>query len=145
MHMSTEENKAVVRRFIDEVWNGGKAEVIDEIIAADAVDHNPNPGQPPGSEGVKWVLRVFRAALPDLHMELHDQIAEGESVVSHWTISGTHQGDLFGIPATGKRVHMAGIDFVRVVDGKMVEHWLSADQLGLLQQLGVAPAPGHGG
>jgi steroid delta-isomerase-like uncharacterized protein len=141
--MSAAENTAIVRRFVDEVWNGGNVDAIDAIIAPDAVDHNPNPGQPPGSEGVKWVVRAFRAGLPDLRMELEDQIAEGDTVADRWTISGTHQGELFGIPATGKRVRMAGIDMIRVVEGKMVEHWLSVDQLGLLQQLGIVPTPGQ--
>jgi steroid delta-isomerase-like uncharacterized protein len=142
--MGTEENKAIVRRFIDEVWNDGNVDVIDEIITADAIDHNPNPGQPPGSEGVKWVVRTFRAAMPDLHMELHDQIAEGSTVVSRWTFSGTQQGELFGIPSTGKRVSVSGIDVIRVADGKMNEHWLCLDQLGMLQQLGIVPTPGQG-
>jgi steroid delta-isomerase-like uncharacterized protein len=143
--MSGEEYKAVVRRFIDEVWNGNVIDVIDEIIAPDAVDHNPNPGQAPGSAGVKQVVSMFRAAFPDLRMELHDQIAEGDKVVSRWTISGTHQGAFAGIPATGKPVAMSGIDVIRVTDGKMVEHWLAIDQLGMLQQLGVVPTPGQGG
>ncbi len=142
--MGTAENKAVVRRFFDEVWNGGKIDVIDEIITPDAVDHNPNPGQPPGSEGVKWLVRAFRAAFPDLHFDVQEQIAEGDKVVSRWVVSGTQQGEFFGIPATGKRVSISGMDIVRVVDGKMTEHWLNMDQLGMMQQLGLAPSPGQG-
>jgi steroid delta-isomerase-like uncharacterized protein len=141
--MSADENKRVVRRFVDEVWNDGNVDVIDEIISPNAIDHNPNPGQPAGSEGVKWVVRTFRAAMPDLHMELHDQVAEGDTVVNRWTITGTQQGELFGIPATGKRVSVSGIDCISVIDGKMDEHRLSLDQLGMLQQLGIVPTPGQ--
>src|SRR5215472_16771964 len=100
--MAEAENKAVVRRFFDEVWNGGRIDVIDQIITPDAVDHNPNPGQPPGSEGVRWLVRVFSSAFPDMHFDLQDQVAEGDKVVSRWVLSGTQQGELFGIPATGK-------------------------------------------
>jgi predicted ester cyclase len=141
--MAEAENKAVVRRFFDEVWNGGRIDVIDEIITPDAVDHNPNPGQPPGSEGVKWLVRVFSSAFPDMHFDLQDQVAEGDKVVSRWVLSGTQQGELFGIPATGKRISITGIDIVSVIGGKMTEHWVSIDQLGMLQQLGVVPAPGQ--
>jgi steroid delta-isomerase-like uncharacterized protein len=143
--MSTEANKAVIRRFRAEVFNRGNVDLLEEIVTPDALDHSPNPGQPPGIEGVKWVVRTYRAASPDFHMEPHDENAEGNKVVSRWTITGTHQGDLFGIPPTGKRVSIAGIDIIRVTDGMMAEHWLSVDQLGLLQQLGIIPTPGQGG
>jgi len=140
--MSTEENKALARRFLEDVFNRGNLDLIDELIPSDTVDHNPLPGQPPGSAGVKWVVRLFREAFPDLHFALEDQVAEGDTVASRWTFSGTQQGPLFGIPATGKRVSVSGIDVVRIAAGKMTEHWVAMDQLGMLQQLGAVPTPG---
>ncbi|HET7037474.1 MAG TPA: ester cyclase [Thermomicrobiaceae bacterium] len=141
---ATEANKAIARRFLDEAFNQGRLEVIDEIIAPDAVDHDPAPGQAPGAAGVRQAVSMFRAAFPDLRIELHDQVAQGDLVCNRWTIHGTHQGELMGIPPTGKRVQVPGIDIVRVAQGKLVEHWATLDQVGMLQQLGVMPAPGQG-
>src|SRR4051812_12913452 len=100
--MSADENKALARRFTEEVFNHGNFDLVDELLAPDSVDHNPMPGQPEGSEGVRWIARAMRAAFPDLHFAFEDQIAEGDKVVNRWTLSGTHQGALFGMPPTGK-------------------------------------------
>lgn len=140
--MSTEENKALTLRLIEEVINQGKLSTIDELIAADAVDHSLPPGLPPGREGVKLFLGMIRTAFPDIHETVEDIIAEGDTVVTRTTWRGTHQGALLGIAPTGKQVSVSGIDISRVASGKFVEHWQSADDLGLLQQLGVIPAMG---
>ena len=140
--MSTEENKALTLRLIEEVINQGKLSTIDELIAADAVDHSLPPGLPPGREGVKLFLGMIRTAFPDIHETVEDIIAEGDTVVTRTTWRGTHQGALLGIAPTGKQVSVSGIDISRVASGMFVEHWQSADDLGLLQQLGVIPAMG---
>lgn len=138
--MSTEENKAVLRRFYDKVFTQGNTDVIEEFVAADAVEHEEFPGitgQGPGV--VRQFVTAFRTAFPDLEFEIHDLIAEHDKVVARLTIHGTHEGELMGIPPTGKRVAVSAIDIVRLADGKMVEHWGSTDTLGMMQQLGVIP------
>ena len=140
--MSTEDNKAVVRRFYEEVMNQKKRAVLDEVFDLNVVDHFAPPGTPGGLEGARQTLGMFLSAFPDLHFTVEDLIAEGDKVVARATLSGTQQGTFMGVPATGKRVTITGIDINRFVGGKSVEHWLEADFLGLMQQLGVIPAPG---
>ena len=140
--MSTEENKAIARRFYAEVWNKGNLDVADELLAADFVDHAAPPGFAPGVAGAKQVFSFYRAAFPDLQVNAEDLIAEGDRVVARWSSSGTHKGDFMGIPPTGKQVQITGIDLFRFSGGKIAEHWGVFDQLGMLQQLGVAPSPG---
>lgn len=140
--MGTEENKAAIRRISDEFWNRGRAEVLDEVFAADVLDHAAAPGQPPGREGLKQINLGFRAAFPDVQMTIEDLLAEGDKVVWRWSVQGTHQGPLMGIPATGKRVTFGGISIDRFADGRIAERWLQIDMLGLLQQVGAVPAPG---
>ena len=140
--MSTEENKNLALRLIEEVINQGKLSVLDELITADAVDHSLPPGLPSGREGVKLFLGMIRAAFPDIHETVEDLIAEGDTVVTRTTWHGTHQGPFLGIAPTGKQVSVSGIDISRLASGKFVEHWQSADNLGLLQQLGVIPTMG---
>jgi len=139
--MSTEENKVLALRLVEEVINQGRMTTIDELLAADAVDHSLPPGLPPGREGVKLFLGMIRAAFPDIHETIEDTLAEGDRVVTRSTWRGTHQGAFLGIAPTGKQVSVTGIDISRVESGKFVEHWQAADNLGLLQQLGVVPAP----
>jgi steroid delta-isomerase-like uncharacterized protein len=141
--MSTEENKVLALRLVEEVINQGRMTTIDELIAADAVDHSLPPGLPPGREGVKLFLGMIRAAFPDIHETIEDMLAEGDRVVTRSTWRGTHQGAFLGIAPTGKQVSVTGIDISRVASGKFVEHWQAADNLGLLQQLGVIPVPGQ--
>jgi predicted ester cyclase len=141
--MSTEENKVLALRLVEEVINQGRMTTIDELIAADAVDHSLPPGLPPGREGVKLFLGMIRAAFPDIHETIEDTLAEGDRVVTRSTWRGTHQGAFLGIAPTGKQVSVTGIDISRVASGKFVEHWQAADNLGLLQQLGVIPPPGQ--
>jgi len=140
--MSTEDNKAVVRRFYEEVMNQRKRAVLDEVFDPNVVDHFAAPGTPGGLEGAKQTLGMFLTAFPDLHFTVEDLIAEGDKVVARATMSGTQQGAFMGIPPTGKRVTMTGIDINRFVGGKSVEHWVEMDTRGMMQQLGVIPPPG---
>ena len=140
--MSTEDNKAVVRRFYEEVMNQKKRAVLDEVFDLNVVDHFAPPGTPGGLEGARQTLGMFLSAFPDLHFTVEDLIAEGDKVVARATLSGTQQGTFMGIPATGKHVTITGIDINRFEGGKSVEHWVEMDTLGLMQQLGVIPPPG---
>ena len=141
--MLTETNKALSRRFLEEVFNNGKLNVLDEIIAKDHVTTGPGtlPGLPTGPEGQKQLVTVYRNAFPDVHFTIDDQIAEGDKVVTRWTGRGTHKGELFGIPATGKSSTVTGIAVDRIVNGKIAESWGIFDQFGMMQQLGVIPMP----
>ena len=145
--MSTESNKAIARRFLEEVFGQGKLAVADEIVAPDHVDHGPGalPGMPPGPEGSKMLVMGYRNAFPDIHFKIDEQIAEGDKVVTRWTGHGTHKGELAGIPATGKSATVTGMGVDRIVNGKIVESWGIFDQFGMLQQFGVIPAPGQAG
>jgi predicted ester cyclase len=113
--------------------------VIDEIVADDFVSHNAPPGLPPGREGVRVWASAFRAAFPDLWSKVEDVIVEGDRVVERFSGGGTHQGELFGIPPTGKQMRTTGINVLRVADGRVVEHWGNSDDLGVMRQLGVIP------
>ena len=139
--MSTEQNKALARRMIEEVWNQGNLALLDEIVAANYVGHNPSMTVQ-GPEGIKQFILMYRSAFPDLHFTIEDMIAEGDRVVTRWSSSGTHRGPLSGIPPTGKHVTGTGIAISRFVDAKFAEGWTEFDLLGVLQQLGVIPAMG---
>ncbi len=141
--MSTEDNKAAVRRFYEEVINKKNLAAIDEFIDPHGIDHALPPGMPGGIEGSKQFIGMYLTAFPDLHFTVEDMIAEGDRVVSRLTTRGTHKGALMGIPPTGKQVTITGIDINRIVGGKSVEHWLEMDTMGMMQQLGVIPAPGQ--
>jgi steroid delta-isomerase-like uncharacterized protein len=142
MRMSTEDNKAVVRRFYEEVMNQKNRAVLDQVFDLNVVDHFAPPGTPGGLEGARQTLGMFLSAFPDLHFTVEDLIAEGDKVVARATLSGTQQGTFMGIPATGKHVTIRGIEINRFEGGKSVEHWVEMDTLGLMQQLGVIPPPG---
>jgi steroid delta-isomerase-like uncharacterized protein len=137
-----EENKAIVRRSFEEVWNQGKLVAADEIYDASFVAHGLGVELPPGPEGFKQFVSVYRSAFPDLHFTIEDQFAEGDRVVARWTARGTHKGELMGIPATGKPVVVTGIDIYHIRSGKAVESWINWDALGMMQQLGVIPPMG---
>jgi len=140
--MSTEENKKLVRRFYEEI-DKGNLDAMDELVAEDYLDHSPPPfpGFAPGREGLKQAFRLFWDATPGTH-EINDQIAEDDKVVTRLTASGVQEGDLPGIPATGNRMTMTATVVHRVENGKLTEKWSDKDVLGMLQQLGVIPAPG---
>jgi steroid delta-isomerase-like uncharacterized protein len=137
----SEQNKAVARQAL-EVFGSGDLDALDELIAADAVDHdsqNPN-AHIHGPEGSKRTISMYRTAFPDLRMKVEDQIAEGDKVVTRWTAIGTHGGDLPGLPASGNKSTVTGIAIDRFEDGKIVEAWNNWDTLGMMQQLGAVPA-----
>jgi steroid delta-isomerase-like uncharacterized protein len=139
--MSTEDNKANVRRVFEEGWNQGNTAVFDELFATNYLGHAPS-GPIHGPEGFKQYYATYRTAFPDTHLAIEDMIAEGDKVVIRWTGTGTHQGTLMGIPPSGKRVTITGISIVRIVNGKSVEDWADFDTLGMLQQIGAIPTPG---
>jgi steroid delta-isomerase-like uncharacterized protein len=139
--MSTEQNKANSRRVFDEVLNKGNLAVVDELFNADNVVHTPT-GPVYGVEGYKQFVNMYLSAYPDLQFTIEDLLAEGDKVVARWTGTGTHQGSLMGIPPTGKRVTVTGMNINRFENGKFLEVWLEFDGLGMLQQLGVIPAMG---
>jgi steroid delta-isomerase-like uncharacterized protein len=132
-----EKNKAVVRRYIDEVINGRNLRVAEELIAPGWVDHFAGEGSEPGLGGFKRAFLAFREAFPDVRFALDDIVAEGDKVVYRGTASGTHKGPFLGIPATGRSFSAAEVHIVRVVDGKIVERWGLFDIASMLQQLGA--------
>jgi len=136
-----ERNKAVIRRFVDEVQNEKNEAAYDELNDPEFVNLSSPPGVPSDREGGKLYLWGFLNAFPDSHVTIDDMIAEGDRVVTKKTFTGTHTGDFAGIPATGKTVTLQYVDIMRVREGRIVEHWLSMDQLSFMQQLGVIPAP----
>ncbi len=141
LSISTEENKSIVRRFVDEVQSKGDIDAIDELCSPEFVNHSAPPGVPSNCEGVKQVTAMFRQAFPDSYFTVEDMVAEGDKVATRKTFHGTHQGEFMGIPPTGQQVSTGLIDVVRIVDGKVVEHWSMGDNLGMMQQLGVIPTP----
>jgi predicted ester cyclase len=137
----SEENKAVVRREMEELFNqGGNIDAADEIIHPDYVSYEPTSGEVRGIEGAKQFAATYRQAFPDLQNTTEDMVAEGDKVVVRFGARGTHQGETeaFGSP-TGKRMDMTGITIKRLSDGKIVEAWTNFDALGMMQQLGLIP------
>ena len=139
--MSLQENKALVRRFVEEVQNQHNIEALDKFFSQDFVDYG-GMTNPPNFEGAKVFLAMTLAAFPDWHFTIHQQLAEGDKVMTHKTFQGTHQGPFMGIPATGKQVAFDVIDIFTVANGKLTDHWAVADMLSLMQQLGAVPTPG---
>ena len=134
-----ESNKALVRRFYEEI-DKGNIGVLDELVAEDYLDHNPPPfpGLASGREGVIQAFRIFQHATPG-HHQIEDQIAEGDKVVTRLMSVGKHEGDLPGAPKTGNDLRMTSITIHRIANGKLVEKWAEKDVLGFLQQIGVIP------
>ena len=139
--MSTQ-NKLVLRRFFEEIFNQGNLAAADEIVDANYLNHNAAPGETPGRAGLTQFVTYLHAAFRDLNFTIEDQIAEGDKVVTRWNATGIHQGGFAGVPATGKPVVITAINIHRVAGGQIQEGWLNWDALGLLQQLGVVPANG---
>lgn len=140
--MSTE-NKVLVRRWFEEVWNKGRAAAIADMLASNAVVHGLGTDLH-GPAGFQPFHAAYRDAFPDLTIHIDDIVAEGDTVATRWSGKGTHRGESLGFPATGKQVHLNGMLFVRVEGGKLVEGWNNFDQLGMLQQLGVVNLPPAG-
>ena len=138
----SEENKEKSRRLLEEAFGQGKLEVIDEVLHSDFVCYDPNSesGEISGADTLKGEIDYFRQAVPDLTYTVDDQVAEGDKVVSRYTATGTHQGEFFGVPGTGKRVEFTGIQIDRFDEsGKMIEEWPEYDLLGAMRQIGVVP------
>jgi steroid delta-isomerase-like uncharacterized protein len=134
--MSTEENKAIVRRTWEDLFNKGILATADELISANFINHAA-PGSLPGPSSFKQLVTMYRAAFPDVQFSIEDLLGDGDKVVIRNVFGGTHQGSFMGIPATGKRVSQAQIHIVRVVDGQIAEHWAVRDDLSLMRQLGA--------
>jgi steroid delta-isomerase-like uncharacterized protein len=142
--MSTEQNKALVRQMVEEMFNRGNISRADEFLSPDFVEHEElPPGIPQGREGVKQLTAMMRNAFPDFKATIEDIIAEGDKVVIRMTWSGTQKGEFMGVPPTGKSVSFGVLDIIRVAGGKFVEHWGQMDSMGMMQQLGAIPAPGQ--
>ncbi len=142
--MQAEENKAVIRRFLEEVFKGGNLDLADELFAPDYVLHDPAvPEEVRGPEGIKQYVSMYRSAYPDTRFTVEDSIAEGDRVAYRWTFRGTHRGELMGIPPTDEQVTITGITIDRISGGKIEEEWNNFDRLGVLQQIGAAPVPGQ--
>ena len=140
--MSLEQNKALLNRFVEELFNRGNLSVVDELAAPDFVDREELPAGLPGNrEGVKQLTAAFRRAFPDFKATIDDIIAEGDRVVVRSTWTGTQRGEFMGIPPTGKSISFGVIDIVRIAGGKVVEHWGQMDSMRMMQQLGAIPAP----
>jgi predicted ester cyclase len=138
----SEENKAKVRRFLEEGFGQGKTELVDEVLHSDFVCYDPNSetGEVRGAETIKGEIEYFRNAVPDLTYTVEDQVAEGDEVVTRYTATGTHQGEFFGAAGTGNRIEMTGIQIDRFDEsGKMIEEWPEYDLLGAMRQMEAIP------
>lgn len=133
--MSTEENKDIVRRY-QEAYNTANYDALDEVIAADVLTPNMISSMPRGLAGAKLVHQKTLTGMPDYHTAIEDLIAEGDKVVARVRITGTHTGDFYGIPPTGRHIDLSGIYIVRIADGKIVEHWGEENGSEVLRQLG---------
>jgi steroid delta-isomerase-like uncharacterized protein len=136
-----DDNKAIVERF-EEAFAANDVATIDELCDPNLVDHNPVPGQGPALAGFKETIAMYKSIFPDSAVTLGDVIADGDLVATRWAVSGTHEAEFFGVPATGKRVTVEGMNFYRLADGKITDVWTQFDGLGLMQQLGALPAEG---
>ena len=134
-------NSNVVRRFIEEVLNQGKVDAAGQFFWEDMVEQVPLPGQGPGLEGLKDVLRGLRSAFPDMHWSIQEQIVEDDKVLSRFEWKGTHRGLFLGVPATDRPVSVCGMVIDRFEGGKIKETRIIMDTLGLMMQLGVVPPP----
>ena len=137
--MSTEENKALAHRYYAEMNKQTYLALLEEVCAPDLVWHDAPPGFSPGLAGMKQAFTASATAFPDGHWTIEDQIAEGDKVTTRYTGRGTHRGEFLGVPPMGKQASWTGIEIDRIEEDKIVETWLIADVLGLMQQLGVIP------
>lgn len=136
-----QDNATIVRRFADEVITQGNIDAAAQFVWEDVVEQVPLPGQGPGLEGLKDILRAMRSAFPDIVFSVHEQISEGDKVASRFEWTGTHQGAFLGVPATGRHVSVWGIVIDRLVEGRIKDTRIIMDTLGLMVQLGVVPPP----
>jgi steroid delta-isomerase-like uncharacterized protein len=141
--MSLEDNKAIIRGYVEAVWNQQQVDRADEFMAPDFLDHASLPGQAPGLEGWKKKWAMYLAGIPDLRVTIEELVAEGDKVGVRRTYEGTHQGELLGVPPTGNHVQIGGISIFRLAGGKIAESWEQVDLLALMRQLGALPTPGQ--
>ncbi len=137
--MSAEENKALLRHYVEEIHNKVNLDALDQFYAVDFVDHNAWPGIPPGIEGMRQTYAIIHSAVSNLHVTIDDMIAEEDRIVVRFTANAVHTGEFMGIPATGKEISMMEIRIYRIDDGKIVEHWGLMDSATLMQQIGSSP------
>jgi len=136
----SEQNKVIVRRLFEELWNKGNLSVADQLFSPNYAHHDPStPDFGRGPESERKRATLYRTAFPDLQLTIEDIIAEGETVMARWSCRGTHKGDLSGISPTGKQFTISGVTIARLTNGKLAEGYVNWDALGLMQQLGVAP------
>jgi steroid delta-isomerase-like uncharacterized protein len=136
----TTDNREVVRRVFEEVWNKKNVAAISQVMASGYIHHDAqSPSFPPGTEGYKQFVSYYLNAFPDVRFTIDDEVGEGDAVVTRWTATGTHEGDLPGLPRTGKSFSVTGITIARLSGGKIVESWNNWDALGMMQQLGGVP------
>jgi steroid delta-isomerase-like uncharacterized protein len=133
------ENKALVRRYVEEVLNNRNLTLIDELFAPTFIDHDSSMPEARGPAGVKRLTAIVHTSFPDLHFTIEDMVAEGDKVVYRYTVRGTHQKDFMGIAATGKQIRFTGIHIYRVGNGQLQEEWENWDTLGVMRQLGALP------
>jgi steroid delta-isomerase-like uncharacterized protein len=133
------QNKSTVTSFIDALFTKGDLDAVDEYLAENYVDHNPPLGRPGTREGMRQAGAMIRAAFPDWHSDMDFLVGEDDLVVERFTASGTQQGEIFGVPASGRTVSLPGINIWRVRDGRITERWGQLDDLGLMRQLGLVP------
>jgi|SRR5689334_19535388 steroid delta-isomerase-like uncharacterized protein len=138
--MSKEQNAAALTKFAEAVATRNYA-LFDDVVAPNSVDHDPAPGQVPGPKGYRDLFTEMRRAFPDMKVEVAQLVADEDAIAFAYTFTGTHDGQLMGIPATGKKVKIRGMQISKFRDGKMVERWGSSDQLGMLQQIGATAIP----
>ena len=137
--MTSSENKALYRHFVDQVINNGKYDEIPGLYTDDYVDHNSPPGAPGGLEGVRAVFAMFRGAFPDVHFDIDEMVSEGDRVATRVTGHGTNTGGFMGMPPSGKEATWASKGIFRVANGRIAEHWGMPDLLSLLGQIGALP------
>lgn len=136
-----QDNATIVRSFVDEVITRGNIEAAAQYVWEDVVEQVPLPGQDPGLDGLKDIIRAMRAGFPDIVFSIHEQIAEQDKVASRFEWTGTHDGTFLGIPATGRQVRVCGIVFDRLEDGRIKDTRIIMDSLCMMMQLGVLPPP----
>lgn len=135
----SEANKNISHRVNEQVWNEGKLNLIDDLVSSDFVNHSAPPGLPADRDGFKQLVAIYRVAFPDVHITIEDILAEGDRVMTRWSATGTHKGELLGIAPTEKKVTVTGMSENRISGGKVVEQWNEFDDLGMLQQIGAMP------
>jgi steroid delta-isomerase-like uncharacterized protein len=143
--MSVEANKAVVRRFFEELVNPGNTALADEILAPAPryANYSTNSPEPHGREGVEPTIRMYKSAFPDFRISVVDMVAEGDKVLARLKVEGTHEGEFMGIPASGRQFSIPAMALFRIENGKIAEDRHIEDAMGMMQQLGAIPSPGQ--